>query len=84
MGLIYHNSIPMFPADGPFQPTFVEGNVYNAQFTNGEDILVMVLKLIGIGFWSLTIAKLIHAITVLGNPAAIAYQQVCIGVHRCA
>ena len=75
MGLIYQNSIPIVPQDGPFQPSFTIGNEYEAVFTDGENILVMVLKLIGIGFWSFTIAKLIHAITVLGNPAAIAYQQ---------
>lgn len=75
MGLIYHNTLPMFPGEGPFEPTFAESNIYLAKFTEAETILIMVLKLIGIGFWSLTIAKLIHAITVLGNPAAIAYQQ---------
>ena len=75
MGLVYHNSLPMFPSEGPFEPTYVESNVYLAKFTHGENILIMILKLIGIGFWSLTIAKLIHAITVLGNPAAINFQK---------
>jgi len=82
MGLVYHNSLPMFPSEGPFEPTYVESNVYLAKFTHGENILIMILKLIGIGFWSLTIAKLIHAITVLGNPAAINFQKDIDAVNR--
>ena len=83
MGLIYHNTIPMFPNLGPFTPTFVDSlNVYHAPFTVSEDVLLIILKLIGLGFWSLTISKLIHAITVLGNPATIAYQQDIDAVNR--
>lgn len=82
MGLIFHNTIPMFPEPGPFQPTYLPSNIYQAKFTELEDILLILLKLIGIGFWSFTISKLIHAITVLGNPATIAYQQDIDAVNR--
>jgi hypothetical protein len=82
MGLIYHNTIPMIPAAGPFTPSFVESNVYEAKFSTAEDVLLIVLKLLGLGFWSLVISKLIHAITVLGNPAVIAYQQDIDAVNR--
>ena len=82
MGLIYQNTIPIIPANGPFDPYYTEANIYQAKFTEAEDILLIVLKLLGIGFWSLTISKLIHAITVLGNPATVAYQQVRAPRHR--
>ena len=49
MGLIFHNTIPMFPAAGPFSPTFVESNIYRTKFNEGEDLLLIVLKLLGIG-----------------------------------
>ena len=49
MGLIFHNTIPMIPADGPFTPSFVAGNVYRTTFNDDEDRLLIVLKLLGIG-----------------------------------
>ena len=49
MGLIFHNTIPMVPADGPFTPSFVAGNVYRTTFNDDEDRLLIVLKLLGIG-----------------------------------
>ena len=37
---------------------------------------------IGIGFWSMTISKLIRSMTVLGDPANVAYQQDIDAVNR--
>ena len=82
MGLIYQNTIPIFPDNGPYTPTFVNDNPNEYKFTKPEDVMLMTMKLLGIAFWSLTISKVIHAITVLGNPATIAYQQDIDAVNR--
>jgi hypothetical protein len=68
---------------GPYPLYFDdESNPHRQTLTNGEEILVIVLKLGGIAFWSLTISKLIRSMTVLGNPALLAYQQDVDAVNR--
>ena len=41
-----------------------------------RQVLLLALKLIGIGFWSLTISRIIKSVTTLSNPASVAYAQV--------
>lgn len=84
LGLVFHNGFsPMRPQQGPFPPYYDEVvNPYSMPFTDGEEVVQILLKLIGIGFWSLTISSLIKTIATLGNPALIAYQQDIDSVNR--
>jgi len=84
MGLVCHNGFPMQPAMGPYPPYYApqDGVTSEDPFTVGEQILIMVLKLAGLAVYSLTISKLIRAITVLGNPAVVAYQMDIDAVNR--
>ena len=83
LAFVFHNGFSFSPQPGPYEP-YYDGttNLYGSKLTDGEEIVIIFLKLFGIGFWSLTISKLIRSITVLGNPALIAYQQDVDSVNR--
>ena len=83
LAFVFHNGFSFSPQPGPYEP-YYDGttNLYGSKLTDGEEIVIIFLKLFGIGFWSLTISKLIRSITVLGNPALIAYQQDIDSVNR--
>ena len=49
---------------------------------NTPQVLLLALKLVGIGFWSLTISKIIKSVTTLSNPASVAYAQVRVPHER--
>lgn len=82
LGLIFHNTLPVEPDHGPFEPYFAPSNEYKQQLTTSEEVIVILLKLFGIGFWSLAVSKIIRSVTTLGNPASIAYSQDLDSVNR--
>ena len=53
-----------------------ETNACRTALTPTPQVLLLALKLVGIGFWSLTISKIIKSVTTLSNPASVAYAQV--------
>ena len=47
MGMIYSNSFSIDPKPGPFPPHYSASNTYHDSFTNGEEALVIFMKLFG-------------------------------------
>jgi hypothetical protein len=74
MGLVAAQGLPIVPAPGPHPPYYSEHNLYETQFTVGEDIIVHVLKFFGILVWATTLAGLIKAISAVA-PDVVAYEQ---------
>ena len=56
--------------------TVSEPNACRTTRIPAPQVLLLALKLVGIGFWSLTISKIIKSVTTLSNPASVAYAQV--------
>ena len=74
LGLIAANGINMFPPEGPYPPHYSDANVYNTLLTVQEDIMVHVLKFMGILIWSMVFGTLIRAIA-QRDPDEIAYER---------
>lgn len=84
MGLVFHNGFPIKPSHGPFEPTVDESDIYLQPYTltAAEQGAVMAMKLVGLGFWSVIISKLIRSVTLLANPVYVAYHQDQDSVNR--
>ena len=82
LGIVMAQGLSRLPDRGPFLPYYTAANVYRTPFLPAEECLLTCLKLIGIGYWALTMSKLMRAVVVLGNPAETAYQQDIDNVNR--
>ena len=73
-GLIYANGFNIAPTK-PAEPYYDDGNVYMTELNDTEEVLVLVMKIIGLGFWSITVSRIIRSVSVSRSPADDAYDQ---------
>lgn len=81
MGLIAGGGFPMFPAKGPFDAYYSASNTYETKFTTGEDVMVTVLKCLGLLIWALVFSALIRAVN-NADPDEVAFQRDWDGLNR--
>lgn len=74
MGLVAGGGFPMFPPAGPFPPYFSDANEYRSQFTIGEEVMLLILKTLGLLMWALIFSSLLKAVN-QADPDAAAYNR---------
>ena len=83
MGLVFATSgFPMTPPLGPLEPYRSDAVGFNSDFTTGEEIMLTVLKLFGIGFWTLSMSRIIRSVMLSGDPSEMAYTRDMDAVNR--
>ena len=80
MGLIAGAGFSIMPSTGPFPAHYSDDNEYEAKFRVGEDVLLLILKTIGLLLWALIFSTLIRTVN-QADPEMVIYMHIHTHVH---